>query len=497
MPGLIRDTFRLAWDAIYWNTRKSWHIARGRRGRCPCQFASDSGRGGQTGCEAVLAYASPGRFRTICPLLRHRATGDWVCSVDADQVRPFWGRAAALFSVSGLSTLLLISLIAFGVLRGIGYDVSYRQVAWPPAWKEFKKVQADFYRERAFSARAEGNLPESLLLLSNAYELDPGDYPTGRQLAQLWQANQPVLSDRTYARLLADHPEHRADTAQAWFRALLARGDFRTIQRLAGERLIHSDPPPSPAWLQAFFFATRRLNAPAAIDALVDEPGLPRTLLPMLARERELYHQPASRRIESLVEALDATREPFATYHWLGRLLDEGRADLVLSRLATGDSKLGNRERLRLQLDALAVDGRTSERTSLLTRLLASPTSAPMCELISSHLAAYPDRPLLAAYAEKLARDPLPPDGARYPQLLAFFVTCGAHRDAALMTTAAAWIDAALDHEFRTLTSAREAFMRFPSGARLENILPALQPMPLDTTYALYTRFAPPPPFPR
>jgi hypothetical protein len=496
VPGLIRDTFRLAWDSLYWNTRKSWHIARGRRGQCPCQVSSDSGKARETGCEAVLAYASPARFRRVCPLLTTRANGDWACSVDAEDVRPFWGRAAFLLGVAAFVVLLLASIAAFGLMRGIGYDVSYRDIVWPPAWGEFHRTQADFYRQRAAAALAEGDLAASLLLLSNAYELEPTHYQTGIQLAQLWQSGQPLLSDQTYARLLAEHPYRRDDTSRAWFRALLARGDFGGVQRLAGQRILHSGADVSPAWTQAFLFSTRQLGDPAGIDALLASAGLAPWLSTLLSAERELYRRPAAGRIEIITTAALAADRPHVLFHWLGRLLDEGRADLVFPRLLENDSILENRDRLRLQLDALAVGAPPAERAALVRHLLDRPASPPVYELLSSHLAAHPDRELLAAYAEKLARDPLPPGDARYPQLLAFFAACGAHRDAALMQTASAWLADTAGQEIKFLPPVRDAFMRIPAAARLENILPALQPMPLETTYALYARLSPPPPFP-
>ena len=494
MLGLIRDTFRLGWDSLHWNARKSWHIARGRRGRCPCQIASDSGRAHQTGCEAILAYASPARFRRVCPLLVARDGGGWMCSMNAEDVRPFWGRAALLLGGGALALLLVASLAAFTLLRGIGYDVGYRQIVWPPAWSEFSRIQADFYRQRAISAMDEGKRDEALLLLSNAYELDPSHYPTGIQLAQLWQIAQPLLSDRTYARLLADHPDRRQATAQAWFRGLLARGDFGGMQRLAGERILHSGPSPSPVWAQAFLFATRQLGAPDGIDALLVEPKLPPRVAALLNIERELYRQPAARRIDILDTAAREAGDAHTLFHWLNRMLDEGRADLVLPRLTERNSLLENREKLRLQLDALAVAGRSAERALLVRQRLERPLTPAICELLSSHLTARPDRELLAAYADKLAREPLPPSDALYPQLLAFFAACGEHRDAALMQTATGWLNQAAGREIQVLPAAREVFMRIPVGVRLENVPPALQPMPLETTCALYARLSPPPP---
>lgn len=494
VPGMIRDTLRLGRDAIFWNTRKTWHILRGRRSACPCQVRSDSGRARETGCEAAVAYESPARFRRICPLLVQRPAGGWVCSVNAEDVRPFWGRALLLLGGAALATVLLVSISAFALMRGIGYDISYRQLVWPPAWSEFSGIQADLYRQRAIDARSSGRIAESLLLLSNAYELQPSHYPTGIQLAQLWQTTQPLLSDRTYARLMLDHPDRAADTAQAWFRALLARGDFGGVQRLAGERILRGGGDSVSAWLQAFVFSTRQLREPEAIDALLRAPGLPPSFAPLLASEREFYLHPAAERAELASRLAASATDTYTAFHWLRRLLDEGRAELALPLLSAPASKLGNREKLRLQLDALATLGRDPERETLVLRLLERPTSAALCELLSSHLAQYPSPVLLSAYAAKLERDPLPADDARYPQLLAFFAACASHRDEVLMKAAADWLNAAAGREYLTLAAAREAFMRFPSGARLESLLPALQPMPLETTYALYARFSPPPP---
>ncbi len=495
MLGWLTDTFRLGWGALYWNTRKSWHIARGRRGRCPCQIASDSGRAFETGCEAILDYRSPARFRTVCPLLARHVDGNWVCSADAENVRPFWSRAALLLGGATIAALLVASLGAFGLLRGIGYEVRYTQVIWPPAWRDFGRIQAAYYLERAHEARAARRMPEAILHLTNAYELNPRDFRTGMLLAQLLQAGQPLVSDQTYTRLYSDHPEQRSEIAQAWYRALLARGDFGGIQRIAGERLLHSGPVPAAAWVQAFLFANRQLGDAAGIERLLAEKDLPATLVPLLRLERTLYLRPAAARVELLAENAPRAVDPFVSYHLLRRLLEEGRGDLVLGLAAAPGGPLGSRERARLQLDALAQLGRTGERAARVRELLTQPTQPALCELLSSHLIAWPDRALLADYAAKLGREPLPPGSAVYPQLLAFYAACGVHRDAALLAEATRLVNAAAGRDFRTL-AAVEALFLDPAPLRPRNFLPALQPLPLEAIYSLYGRFSPPPPFP-
>lgn len=494
MAGWLTDTFRLGWGAFYWNTRKSWFAARGRRGRCPCQVRSDSGRGGETGCEAVLGYHSPARFRALCPLLAQRADGNWVCSVDTAEVRPFWGRVAAGVGVTVLALALAAVLGVYALLRGIGYDVSFVQVAWPPAWRQFRQVQSAFYLDRAREARAAGRMDEALISLSNAYDLNPADHKTGLLLAQLWQAGQPLLSDQLYGRIFREHPAHRDEIGPAWYRALLARGDFDAIQRLAGERLLSGGPAPG-AWLQAVLFASRQTGEAAPLARLVAEPALPAAIAPLLRLEQALHSAPAETRVRLLAGAAAGETDPFASYHLLARLLAEGRPDLVLARLDAPSCPLGNREKIRLRLDALVIADRLDVRAAIVRQLLAQPTQPAVCELLSGHLSAHPDRALLLAYAAKLEAEPLPPGEAVHPQLLAFFSACAALGDADLLDTATRLVNASAGRDYRTLDALRELFAR-KAPLRPEAFLPVLQPLPLDTVYALYSRFAPPPPFP-
>ncbi len=493
--GWLTDTFRLGWGALFWNARKSWHIARGRRGRCPCQVPSDSGRAMETGCDAASDYHSPARFRVVCPLLARGADGSWVCSANAGDVRPFWGRALGLLGAGAALALLILSLALFGLLRGIGYEVRYTQIVWPPAWREFRQMQSAFYLDRAREAQSHGRVAESLLHLSNAYELNPRDHRAGLLLAQLRQTGQPLLSDQTYARLFADHPDHRAEIAQAWYRALLARGDFGSAQRIAGERLLNSGPAPGAAWLQAFLFATRQLGESSAISHLLANAKLPSNLAPLLRAEQTLYTAPADARVELLARLAAEATDAFASYHWPRRLLEEGRGDLVLPIASRREGPLGDREKARLRLDALATLGRDAERASLVRQLLAQPTHPAICELLSSHLIAHPAPDLLAAYADKLEREPIPAGDAVYPQLLAFFAACGVHRDVELTARAATWVNAAAGRDFRALAAVRDALLNPSPAVRLQNFLPVLQPLPLEVTYALYAHYSPPPRF--
>ncbi|MBC8010222.1 MAG: hypothetical protein H7067_09005, partial [Burkholderiales bacterium] len=356
------------------------------------------------------------------------------------------------------------------------------------------QIQADYYLARARESRAAGDISASLLHLSNAYELNH-DYRTGMLLAQLWQAGQPLLSDQTYTRLFTDHPEQRPEISQAWYRALLARGDFGAIQRVAGERLLHSGPTPSAAWSQAFLFASRQLGDPAGIARLLEEPEVPRTLTPLLNLERSLYVLGPTERADALAAAAARSLDPFTTYHVFQRLLEERRADLVLPLLTSPGVTLDDRENARLRLDTLAVLGREAERAALVRQLLSRPTHPAICELLSAHLIAHPNLALLTDYSAKLAREPIPPGEAVYPQLLAFFAACGVHRDPALLRDAAEHVQTAAGRDFRTLGAIEALFLAPRATLRPGAFLPVLQPLPLEVTYSLYTHYSPPPPF--
>ncbi len=495
MTAWLADSLRLLWGSLYWNARKSAHLLQGRRRQAPCQVASDSGRAGETGCEAAAAYHSPGRHRMLCPLLIRRSDGAWVCSVGREDVRPFWGRGLLLLLAAVLAAYTTTTLVGFGGLRALGYEISYRQVAWPPAWREFRGVQARFHLERARHALADGRPQDALLSLASAYELNPRDYATGLLLAQLWQNHQALRADTLYARLYQDHPEQREATAQAWYRSLLARGDFQAILQLSGNRLLQPAPAtaPHPAWIQAFLFAVRQSGELAAIDQLLAEAALSPELRPLLALERALPELSLAERVASLSAALPAARDPFTQHHLLRRLLADGSADLVLSATLPGGSLLGDRERVRLRLDALAAIGRAEERADLFRQVLALPMNPSILELLGNHLIAHPDPALLATLSDKLANDPLPPNEESLPARHVWLAACAAQPDAERLRAAIDDVVRLAGRSPQALRPVAAAVLEIRGGFRLETLLPLLQPLPLETTYTLYERFAPRP----
>ncbi len=493
--GWFLDLFRLLWSSGYWNTRKSVYLLSGRRGACPCQTPSDSGRAHETGCEAVHGFKHPARFQRVCPLLERSPKGGWVCSVDAADVRPFWGRALGLVARCGIAAALAACLLLFGGLRTLGYEISFRQVAWPPAWREFRSVQSDYHLKKARTARAEGRVSDALLSLNSAYELDPANYTAGVLLAQLWQTGQPLLSDRVYSRLLNDHPAQREATAQAWYRALLARGDWQTARHLSGERILHAENgSPSTAWVQAFLFAQLRLDDYAALSVMLETDNFPTALRPLFALELHAAQQPNPDRLVLLREAATAATDNFTAYYLARRLITLGDAGTALNLASKPTSPLADREKVRLRLDGLAGAGRNTERASLVVALLERPIHPALCELIGAHLVLFPQEELARRFLQKMRSDPLPAGDALYPQTLSLFLACAATGDPELLRAASAQVEAVLGREFKALDVVKTAFAENRGRLRPENILPFLQPLPLDVAYALYERYGRTPP---
>src|SRR5271169_3677246 len=142
MLAWLGDLGRLSWGLLYWNTRKTLFRFRGASGAAPCQHPSDSGVAGATGCEACVGWRDDGRFRRLCPLLTTSAEGRRVCSVSADRVRPFWGRAVLFYGGSAAVVASASVISAFLAFWAVGYRVPLYVVAWPPAWHRIPPARA-------------------------------------------------------------------------------------------------------------------------------------------------------------------------------------------------------------------------------------------------------------------------------------------------------------------------------------------------------------------
>lgn len=490
MLGWFTDAFRILWGFLYWNSRKSIYRIGGRRGTCPCQNPSDSGRGGATGCDPSLSYAKPHRFRIVCPLLQPNAEGLLRCSVDREDVRPFWGRV--LFGGILLGGVLYGAgvLIVFGFLRQVGYPVTVTMIGWPPAWSEIDSARSAYFLSNAQEAYQEGDLSETVLSLSLAYDYDPDNYEAGFFLARLWQAGRPEVSNHLYQNLIVNHPEHRTQTAQAWLRSLLPRADYVWIEKLAANALRFSDDFAS-AWLHALLFANARTQNDAVISRLLENPeGLTPGVESVLAWEQQVQSLPPAVARRSLLRRPPADSPAFVIYYQIRRLITLGFPVDALEVLNANETRLGDRDRITLQLAAFADADFRRSYEGLFDRLTRLPPSGVQFEIISSHLVAHRDPDLYQRAKIRLDPTRLNPASERLPAMIGLFCLAGVHGDTAYQQQLAT--------QMRELTGSRFAILDIvmtvmanpgESGIQIQTILPALQPMSLDLTYAILERY--------
>jgi hypothetical protein len=482
--GWIADLCRLAWGLIYWNTAKSRFRLRGMRGRCPCQSPSDSGRAMETTCEASLTWHRQERFQRVCPLLKRSPGGDLRCSVNTVDVRPFWGRTFLIYGGTVAAFYLTATLGYFSLQRVIGIPVSYLTIAYPRHWSRLDTARSHYFAQRADRALSAGQIGDAEKSLTLAYSLDPTNYPAALKLALLYQNTQPTLSDNIYARLLHEHPARRPVTATAWYQALLLRGDFATIIPLATTAL-SVDAAHEAAWINALLFALRR--APLEkLEKLVASTELPASSRAILELERIARSQPPDQARRVILETTVAS--PYFDYFRFSRLIELGFASDVRT-LLRNNSQLTPRDRIALSLDACAALGWQSVLDGEIDRLLANPPAPVVCEILAVHLIRYPNTDRLARVFAALDRHPLPSSESSYSASMALLCAAGVNRDAGYLKKAASTVQALAGGRFRTLSLVESFFLNPPKNARIEPILPALQPLSAEINYALLDRY--------
>jgi hypothetical protein len=401
MKGRFGDLLRTWWAWWYWNARKTFYVARGRAGRCPCQNNSDIGGPDGVRCDAVLFWKDPRRFgRRVCPLLTRNAKGDWICSVPASQVRPFWGRVFVAHIGVVAVAAVLAGLVAWGGMRAVGYRVTFRQIFWPRAWSELRQVRADLFREKALVALQAGRPREAITALLVAQRIHPGDYPSGMMLAQLLHLVQPDAVDALYAQLLTHHPTQGRETARTWARSMLARGNMTGVAGLALARL-EVEPDGVAAWTHALITAARWTRNWAMLTAVIDNAKLPAEARAVCTLERQLRQADAAQ-ARTILRAQRPPATAYAALHRVERLVEFGEALEALDLLQATRSMLAGRDVARLALAANAVGryrARLEREAGALLRARGGDASAGIA-IVGQHLIRYPNEALMVRCRE-------------------------------------------------------------------------------------------------
>lgn len=491
VKGWLGDyLLRLPWALFYWNARKAWYRARGGQGQCPCHNPSDSGEPMHTGCEAVMTWHRPARFRHVCPLLRQNDSGQWMCSVRAEEVRPFWLRVFACVAGTATALLLAVVLTVFGLMRVIGYEVSVRQIAWPPAWSELRLVRSQLFIKQAREYYTQGQVREALAALAVAYELDRQNYPVAMMLAQFYQAGNPEMADDFYARLLREHPDHRVETARVWFRSLLARGRLEDVARLA-QRQLKNEPQQISAWVHALTFAARKLDQPELLDeALADKdtPAAVRPTLELAAQVQRLTPAEAGR--------LLATAPVLATFAYdrvyrIEALLRLGLNEDAMQLLRSSRDQLAGRDVARL---VFAIYAQTGDRERLSREFdgLLAPTrtiTAGEFSLLAVHLVHYPDPVLLGKLSQAMIRLPTVPVDQRLEAGFALFCAAGVQKDREQIAAAKQHIAEMVDGRLGALNKLELFYLGEGALRRITSLLPQQAALSLELNYALLDKY--------
>ncbi|MFM1852251.1 MAG: hypothetical protein RIS54_1935 [Verrucomicrobiota bacterium] len=230
-PGAAADALRLVWALVYWNVRKTWFVLR-RRGRmAPCQADSDDHRAPDHRCLAALHWESAERFQCrVCPLLQRKPAG-WRCSVPADQVRPYWGRALLVLGALVLIPYLGGTVAVWGAMRFAGNaPEAWWRVAWPPAWSTIRLAQSEQFYGQSRAAFNAGDYAAAYRILAAARVRDPDNYEAALLMGQIsmFQGSY-AYADDLFAELMTKHPAHSEHTAQTYHDALLCLNRLDTL----------------------------------------------------------------------------------------------------------------------------------------------------------------------------------------------------------------------------------------------------------------------------
>ena len=492
MLGWLADLFRLSWGLLYWNTRKAWFQRSRGRARCPCQSPSDSGRAFDTSCEACISWDRPSRFKRVCPLLVETPSG-LRCSANTADVRPFWGQALRYYGGSLLALYLAGAIGVFAILRIVGYPISIVHVTWPGLWYRVPQARGWFFAQKSQRAFEAGRAAEGLLYLKNAFEFDPGSYQLGLMLAKNYQAGQPRTSDLVFERLLREHPAMRDATAQEWFRALLARGDFQKISGLAYAEIL-VDEAHAHVWLRALLFATRELGDDSLLRALLANSA------PAAAPWKQVVDTELTFRAGRKANALAALRQPwpenshpFTLFYRINALAALGDTyaaiDLLGSRAAQRNLDVEARD--SLLLDVYATAGATRPLQGEIDRLLGPRLSLITIKTLCAHLIRHPNREAFTRLFEKVQREQIPFDTDSAGIWFSLLCTAGAIGDFDRLHSLVVTLKLASNSPFVAL-SAVEAFFRGETGAeKITTFLPVL-PLPIEVCYALIEHYVVP-----
>jgi hypothetical protein len=486
--GWIADFFRFWWALFYWNARKTWFRLNGaHRDSCPCQNFSDSGHALDARCRAVELWQKPERFRRVCPLLTETPEG-WRCGVDAERVRPFWGRAFVYGGTALLALHLLGSLAVFAVLRSTGYEVSYRTVVWPALWSELRVSQEQLHANRAQKALKEGNFKAAILSLQTVCELNPRNYSAGITLAKLMQlAGQPAVAEHIYERLMHDVPEERATTARIWIRPLLARAAYPEIKNLASA-MLSEDSARREAWLHALLFAARQTSDRETLTYLLkNEHGLPAWCVDLIRIEQLLLENDLAQATARLDRIYPRPVITYVPCYQVDQLLRLGLPTQATKLIDAYGTRLPPEDAAFFRIRAFRAQKWSSLLESEYEILLSYPLTPRLAGLFCAALIEQPSPELLAPFLDRFLQHGPELNEENLPLYHASYVAAALGGESERAAKLAGVIGRFTNSQNKAMRALGEFLARGTPQPQITRLLP-LVPLPLDTIYAIHLR---------
>ena len=424
---------------FYWNIRKSVYVWRGRRGHCPCQNESDDNVAGRVRCEAILHWHNPARFKKVCPLLIDTAEG-WRCSVQAAQVRPFWGLVIRWTALAAVALYLAgVSSVYLG-MRLLGQaPVGWIQVAWPGKWREIPRVQSQHLFQRAMVSFTQGRLAEAHLALTTARQLDPTNYDAALMLAQISMFQHSyAFSDEQFMTLWREHPGHRSPIAIVYHDTLLA---LDRMGKLAEFSIVMAaaDSSRAAVWIRSALLAVRSMQVDEAAAFGPKQAEAIRALAP---HAQQLLRAELDLRAGEEIQALAALHKPFAgpvnpfyAQYQVERLAGLGALSEAQLLLDQKGPLMGDFEHLLTQtaLSTMAADFTLAHGS--FRALLKLSLTEQRVERLAALLIAHPDATLYRELHAHVRRDTRVESAVDGPTMWITGIICAARAEGAYWQT--------------------------------------------------------------
>ena len=318
----------------------------------------------------------------------------WVCAVEAQEVRPFWGRAAVIFLSCGLALHVTISSAVLIGFRATGVErLEWLDVAWPGRWERVARARAGYFIEHTARLLQESNFKGVEMALQSALHLNPGNYEALLFLAHLRQYQRSFLiSDALFERLLDTFPDREHETAVGWHDALLTRHRFAELAGLS-LRMATQHPDQSPVWVRSALFAVRMEKNVGAVlkHHAATVAALPAAVGALLRSEELGRGGGASAAAKLLAEQEVGTLSPLLVTEYVVQLLrlkERELAAVFLRRHAAGLSSF-DREFFQMRIDQASGDAALVRID--FQSLLERPLSAATLDLLTAWLVEHPD----------------------------------------------------------------------------------------------------------